>query len=117
LVGSTENFSDRESHRSAHSGQSPNQPFLGRKAYLVRENSQHFAFNENDAAADHSERARGAWRKIQHAMAPEWTTIIDSHSDGSAGFGIGDADAGAERERTMRRCQAVAVRWVIGAKS
>ena len=79
--------------------------------------SQHFGLNKNNAAADHSERPRGARRQIEHAMLAEWTAIADRHGDASAAFRIGHANPRAERERPMRGGETVAVGGIKGTKS
>ncbi len=80
-------------------------------------NSQHFSFNKNYAAADHSERPRGAWREIKNAMLAEWTAIVDGHGNTPTAFRIAHPNAGAERQRAMRRGETVAVGGIKGTKS
>jgi hypothetical protein len=83
----------------------------------LRGASKHFGLNKNDAAAHHAERARCAWRHVKHAMLSKRTAIVDEHSNASASFRVGYANARAEWQRTVRRGKTVSMRWIKGAKS
>src|SRR5438270_9074956 len=60
-----------------------------------------------DAGAGEADGAGGTGGEAEHPAAHEWATVIDGDDDARAA--MGDAQLGAERQRTVRRGHGVLV--------
>jgi hypothetical protein len=78
---------------------------------------KHVRSNQNDAAIDHPERLRRAYREVENTASTEWTSIVDNNNYASTACRIGYSKASPERQGPMGGSKAVATTRVIGAET
>jgi hypothetical protein len=78
---------------------------------------KHVRSNQNDAAIDHPERLRRAYREVENTASTEWTSIVDNNNYASTACRIGYSKASPERQGPMGGSKAGATTRVIGAET